>query len=147
MPSFVTSIELARSAAEIFDYLARPANVGALAPAELRLELVEGPPRIALGTLLHWKARRMGVSQSIINEITAFEEATLIGEEQRSGPFKRWALTHRFKTKAAGTLLTTEIAFEPPGGMLGLLVTAEVIRRDLEKLFTYRAERLAELFG
>jgi ligand-binding SRPBCC domain-containing protein len=147
MPSLIATVDLPRPTQELFDYLARSANLAALAPPELRLQLVAGPERLQLGTLLHWKARRMGISQSIINEVTLFEEGVRIGEEQRSGPFRRWTMTHRFEATAGGSILTSEVNYEPPGGMLGLLVTAEVIRKDLEKLFAYRAKRLAELFA
>jgi len=146
MPSFVATVELRRPALELFDYLARPANLGVLTPPELHLQLVDGPDRLKLGAMLHWRARRMGVSQSMVNEITVFEEGARIGEEQRTGPFARWIVTHRFEATASGSNLTSEVIYEPPGGMLGLLVTVEVIHKDLEKLFGYRAQRLAELF-
>ena len=147
MPSFTATVELPRSPQEVFDYLARPANVALLAPADLRLQLIAGPERIHLGAVLHWKARRMGISQSIVNDITVFEEAVQIVEEQRAGPFGRWAMTHRFQATATGSVLTSAVIYEPPAGLLGLIVNAEVIHRDLEKLFAYRTERLRELFG
>jgi len=146
MPSFIATVEINRPVGELFDYLARPANLTLLAPPEMRLQLVQGPERVQLGALVHWKARRMGVSQSIVNEVTAFEEGLRIAEEQRAGPFKRWLLTHRFETTATGSILTAEVTYEPPGGMLGLLVTAKVIHKDLETLFAYRSRRLAEVF-
>src|SRR5437763_13859798 len=109
MPSFSATVELARPATEVFDHLARPANLGLLAPPELRLQLVEGPERLTLGAVVHWKARRMGISQSIIHEVTVFEEGVRIGEEQRSGPFARWVMTHRFEATASGSILTSEV--------------------------------------
>src|SRR5260370_36060693 len=97
MPQFSSTIEVPRPMHVVFDYLARPANLVQLAPAEMRLELVQAPDRLQLGSVMHWKARRMGVSQALVNEVTAFEEAVLIGEEQKQGPFKRWTFLHRFE--------------------------------------------------
>ena len=36
------------------------------------------------------------------------------------------------------------IEYEPPGGVLGRLATADVIGRELKRLFAYRRERLME---
>src|SRR5579864_8529170 len=108
MPQVALALDVARRAEEVFDFLARPANHVQLVPAEMRLELVQGPERVALGTLLHWKARRMGVSQTLVNEVTAFEECTLIAEQQRQGPFKQWHLLHRIEATPSGTRLAAE---------------------------------------
>jgi ligand-binding SRPBCC domain-containing protein len=147
MPRHVNTVEIPRPVADVFDFLARPANLQRLAPPELRLELVEGPDRLELGSVLHWKARRMGVSQMLVHEVTAFEEGVRIVEEQRRGPLRRWVFAHRFEPSQAGTRLTEEIDYEPPGGPLGLLVGAEAIRQDLETLFAYREKQLREGLG
>ena len=60
MAQFLTAIEIARPVSEVFDFLARPANLVQLAPSEMRLELVQGPERLHLGAVMHWKARRLG---------------------------------------------------------------------------------------
>lgn len=147
MPQFSIAIEVPRPVHTVFDYLARPANLVQLAPAEMRLELVQAPDRLQLGSVMHWKARRMGISQALVNEVTAFDEVVLIAEEQRQGPFKRWAFVHRFDVTDLGTRITEELTYEPPGGLLGMFVTAEVIERELETLFAYRAQQLREILA
>ncbi len=135
------------SVAEVFDFFARPANMIELTPPELDLQLIEGPERLALGAMLRWKARRMGVSQTLIHEVTAFEDGVRIEHTQRQGPFRRWVFAHRLAPADGGARLTEELSYEPPGGMLGLLVGAESVRRDLERLFAYRGDRLRDRFG
>jgi ligand-binding SRPBCC domain-containing protein len=147
MHQHTTSFQLPCSVADVFDFLARPTNLLKLAPPEMRLQLVEGPVRLALGARMHWKARRLGVSHMLVNEVTAFEENARIDEEQRQGPFRKWTFSHCFQACGDGTRLTEEVVYEPPGGMLGLLVGAATIRMELEKLFAYRAQRLGELLG
>ena len=46
-----------------------------------------------------------------------------------------------------GVRITDVIEYEPPGGVLGRLATAEVIGRELERIFAYRRERLTELLA
>ena len=146
MPNHTTTIDLPRPCAEVFDFLVRPANLAQLAPPDLALQLIEAPERLALGSTLHWQARRMGVTQALLNEVIRFEEGVRFDEEQRRGPFKRWLVTHRFEPAGGGTRLIEEVTYEPPGGMLGLIVTAAVIQKDIEKLFAFRAARLGEHF-
>jgi ligand-binding SRPBCC domain-containing protein len=147
MPQHILSIDIPRPAIEVFDFLARPANLMHLAPADMRLELVQGPERVQLGSVVHWKARRMGVSQTLVNEVTAFEEGVVFAEEQCQGPFRRWVFMHRLTAIAVGTRLTEELTWEPPGGLLGLLVTAAVVHKDLDHLFAYRALQMKQLFS
>ncbi len=67
-------------------------------------------------------------------------------EEQRQGPFRSWRHVQRFAPSPdGGVRITDAIEYEPPGGVLGRLATAEAIRRELEGAFAYRRERLTEL--
>jgi ligand-binding SRPBCC domain-containing protein len=147
MPAHLVSLEVPQPADRVFDFLARPANLVQLMPPETRLELVEGPPRIALGTLLHWKAWRMGISQRLVNEVTAFEESVLVVEEQRHGPFRSWSFVHRFEATATGTRLVEEVQYEPPGGLLGLFLSEATIQKEIETLFAFRIEQMRRLWS
>jgi hypothetical protein len=60
---------------------------------------------------------------------------------------RRWLRTLRFEPTAEGTRVTETVEFEPPGGMLGLVVTAAKIEGELQAAFAYRQERLADLLG
>ena len=70
----------------------------------------------------------------------------LLIEEQRAGPFRQWK--HEYRFEACGennTQLTDEVTFEPPGGMLGLIVTTAFVQRELTAFFHFRNRRLLEL--
>ncbi len=60
---------------------------------------------------------------------------------QIRGPFKRWEHTHRIEAEgSASCVLTDEIVYELPGGVLGAAVAGGWMRRKLERLFAYRHE-------
>ncbi len=139
--------DIPRPLDDVFTLFASPRRLVALAPADLNLELVEGPERLFLGSTVTWKARRFGIAQRMTSEITAFEEGVRIVEEQRKGPFARWIVTRRFEAVGDATRLHESVAFEPPRGMLGLLVSEAKILADLQKMFAARAEKLAEWAG
>jgi ligand-binding SRPBCC domain-containing protein len=147
MPVFEASVLLTREPAEVFARFVEPSWLIATAPPELSLRLVEAPPALSLGARTTVAGRRWGIPHRVTLEVTAFEADRLLVEEQREGPFKRWVVTHRFEPAGGGTRLTARVEFEPPGGLLGLTVTEAFVRREIETLWAYRAERLRLHFG
>lgn len=146
MAEYHVTLEVPRPVAEMFAFLRRPANLVALAPPDLHLQLIEGPNVLVQGSRVTWKARRWGVSQTIVSEVIALQENAWIEEVQRQGPFPRWQQRLTFEPTNDGTRIQFTIDFEPPGGVLGLLVTESFLRNDLDALFAYRAEKLREMF-
>jgi ligand-binding SRPBCC domain-containing protein len=142
MPVFETTLVLPRQPAEVFDLLIQPAWVIQAMPPELSLRLIEAPERLFLGARVVVSGRRWGVPHRVTTEVTAFEPGQLIGEEQRQGPMRRWQMTQRFEVHESGTQLTSQVVFEPPGGILGLTVTAGFVQRELEWVFAYREKQL-----
>jgi ligand-binding SRPBCC domain-containing protein len=145
MPTFEHTETHPAPPARAFDLFRRPAERVRLAPPELHLHLVEGPTELQLGSRLTLRGRRWGVTQRMVSEITTFENGVLIVEEQRQGPFRSWKHTQRFAPAPDGVQITDVIEYEPPGGVLGRLATAEVIHRELERIFSYRREKVTEL--
>jgi ligand-binding SRPBCC domain-containing protein len=147
MPYFHHRLSFARAVALVFDFFCQPSNWVRIAPPDLHLRLVEGPERIHRGASLTLKGRRWGMPQRVVSEITTFEPKRLIVQEQRQGPLSRWIHTQRFEEISGGTSVDDEIDYEPPGGVLGLTVTAAFLARDLMQIFAFRTKKLRELLG
>jgi ligand-binding SRPBCC domain-containing protein len=147
MPRIEKEMRFARPMADVFAFFCETANLVRTLPPELNLQLVAAPDRLHLGALLTLQGRRWGVRQTVRSEITAFEPFTLFIDEQREGPFGKWIHRHRFEAANGGTRMVDQIEFEPPGGLLGLLVTADFVLKDLEWILGYRAQKLRELLG
>jgi ligand-binding SRPBCC domain-containing protein len=147
MATFQHQLMLSCSPAEVFDFLRAPANRVRLAPPDAPLELIEGPPRLELGSRTSWKLRRFGVSQTVKLEVTACEPPTRLVEEQREGPLRRWVQTLTVTPADQGAAVQDRIDFEPPGGMLGFLVTAATIEEMLAITFAWRDQQLREQFN
>ncbi len=78
--------------------------------------------------------------------MTVWEPEHHFVDEQREGPFKKWMHTHRFEALAdGGTRVTDRIDFETPGGLLGFVVTAAAVERELKWIFEYRRQKLVQL--
>jgi ligand-binding SRPBCC domain-containing protein len=147
MPVFQSTQVFPRSVEEVFAFFRDPANLVRVSPPELQLRLVEGPERLQLGSVLVLQGRRWGIPQRVVSEVTAFEPNVSFTDVQRQGPFRKWQHTHRFEAVPEGTRVTDVIEFEPPGGLLGLVVTAAWIEADLKGIFEYRTKELAKLLG
>lgn len=147
MPQFQSTQTFPRPLAEVFAFFQRLANLELITPPELNLRVEEGPDLLQLGSRLRLRARRWGVPQVILSEIVAFEPNVSFTDRQIEGPFRQWSHTHRFEEVPEGTRVTDVIEYEPPGGLLGLVVSAGMIDRDLTWIFDYRRRKLAELLG
>ena len=133
-------------ATTLFRFFARPANVLAVAPPGSGLRLVEGPDSVSPGATFTVVVRRWGLSQTIVTEVVEWQANTLVVEEQRRGPFARWRLERRFRAiSATESELTESIECEPPGGLLGLTLTAARIEAELRTAYEGRRERVLGL--
>jgi ligand-binding SRPBCC domain-containing protein len=80
----------------------------------------------------------------MVSAVTAFEMNEFFTDTQVEGPFGKWVATHRFEAVPEGTRVSDHIQYEPPGGLLGLVLTAAFIERDLQRIFAYRTAKLRE---
>jgi ligand-binding SRPBCC domain-containing protein len=145
MPVVEHVTELRCPPATIFEFLSHPANLLKVSPPEMHLKIVAAPERVAVGARVTVKARRWGISRSMTSEVTALEPAALMVDEQREGPFGRFVHTHRMEPTPTGTRMTDRVDFEPPGGLLGLVLTAGRVERELREMFAHRDRRFREL--
>lgn len=147
MPHFESIQTFPKPIAEVFDFFRQPASLVRVTPPDLHMKVIEGPDRIELGARVVLQGRRWGIPQRIVSEITTYEPNGCFADTQREGPFKHWVHTHRFEEVDGGTRVTDRIDYEPPGGLLGLVMTAGLIDRELRAMFDHRRKVLEELLG
>src|SRR4051794_40553727 len=133
--------------AVVFAFFRRPADVVAVAPPDAGISFVEGPDAPAVGERFSVEVRRFGLSRRIDTEVTAVEEPSLLAERQTQGPFREWTLERRFAVIDGCTELTETITFEPPGGLLGLMLTPAAVEADLTRAYEGRPGRVIALLA
>jgi uncharacterized protein len=145
MPVFETTTELRCPPRRVYEFLRDPANAIRVTPPWLHGVLIDGPPRLEVGSRIRFSIRRFGVRRALTSEVRELVPDRLMRDDQVEGPFRKWAHTHELEPTPAGTRMTDRIEFEPPRGLLGWVVTERFIRRDLARTFAYRAGRFREL--
>ena len=68
-------------------------------------------------------------------------------DRQIAGPYALWHHTHRFEDLPdGGTRMTDQVRYRVGFGLIGRIVTALWVRGDVEQIFRYRTQVLAERF-
>lgn len=143
--TFSSEIWLPRPLEEVFAFFAEARNLQALTPAWLDFSvLTPAPILMRPGTIIDYRPRLRGFPIRWQSEITAWEPPRRLVDEQRRGPYKLWVHEHRFEAREDGTLVTDFVRYAAPGGWL---VDRLFVRRDVERIFQFRRDKLLAQFG
>ena len=147
MPLFESRTLLNATPDQVFQYIICPANLQDIAPPETQFVFVDPPSVIELGSQLICKVQAYGMVQQLSYEIVDCVAPLRFSEEMTHGPLKRWRHDYIIEPDVdGGVFLINRIEFEPPAGLMGLVVTAAKILEDLEDGFHYRREALRKVF-
>jgi ligand-binding SRPBCC domain-containing protein len=136
---------LPRRLDEVFAFFADAVNLETLTPPWLRFRILTPRPiEMRAGARIAYRLRLHGVPLGWVTEITAWEPPRRFVDEQRRGPYRVWIHEHRFAERDGGTEARDTVRYRAPGG---LLVDRLAVRRDVRKIFEYRARKLDELFA
>jgi NADH dehydrogenase len=139
---------VARPIDEVFDFFARPENLGRITPASMGFEFLTDDRDMREGLEIRYRIRPLlGIPMTWTTRITGFEPPHRFSDIQLSGPYRRWEHTHTFEAIEGGTLVRDEIAYSVPLGPLGDLANALVVRSELERIFHHRAETIRTVFA
>jgi ligand-binding SRPBCC domain-containing protein len=142
--NFSADLWLPRPRDEVFAFFADARNLEALTPPWLNFViLTPSPIAMKIGTLIDYRIRVHGLPISWRTEIVGWNPPHQFVDVQLRGPYKLWHHTHVFEEHNGGTRCLDHVRYRPRGGAL---VNWLFVRRDVEQIFSYRQERLRELF-
>ena len=78
-----------------------------------------------------------------LTEITMVDDHSSFIDEQRLGPYKIWHHIHRFEKQKNCVLMTDEVTYVMPFGILGRIAHALFVKKKLQHIFDER-QRLTE---
>jgi ligand-binding SRPBCC domain-containing protein len=148
MAQFEARLTVPQTREKVFDFLLRSEHLRQLIPPDSGMQVVAMPEILQCGSRLEFQANAFGQSVKIVHQITELVAPARIVEEQLQGLFKRWVHQHLLEEDLAGHVVSIDrIEFEPPGGLIGFLVTKRKIIEQLEEVFDHRHRQMRALLG
>lgn len=134
---------------DVFGFFADARNLEAITPPLLRFEvLTPDPIEMGVGTFLQYRLRVRGVPVSWHTLIQDWQPGVRFVDVQVRGPYRLWHHTHTFEEIEGGrTLMRDVVRYSIGFGALGRLAHELVVRRDVEAIFDFRAERVPALLA
>ena len=141
---FHDELWLPKSRNEVFLFFSDARNLGKLTPPWVEFTiLTPAPIAMQQGTLIDYRIRVHGLPIRWRTKITEWDPPHRFVDVQLRGPYTHWEHTHTFEDKEGGTLCVDDVTYRPFGGAI---VHRLFVRRDVEKIFAYRRQRMTELF-
>jgi ligand-binding SRPBCC domain-containing protein len=142
--TFHTELWLPRRRDEVFLFFAETRNLEAITPRWLNFEvLTPGPVAMRTGALIDYRIRVHGIPIRWRTKIAEWNPPHHFVDVQLRGPYTLWRHTHTFEERGGGTLCLDDVRYYPLGGAL---MNWLFVRRDVERIFATRRERLACIF-
>lgn len=142
--TFQSSIWLPRPRSEVFPFFAEARNLETLTPPWLSFEVLTPAPIVMRpGTLIDYRIRVHGIPIRWRTEIAEWSPPHRFVDTQLRGPYRLWHHTHTFDDQDGGTRCQDIVRYCPRGGALAHWL---FVRRDVERIFEFRAQRMSALF-
>jgi ligand-binding SRPBCC domain-containing protein len=147
---------LPRPRSEVFAFFADPRNLTRVSSPRGSFRWVTPPPpTLAVGAVLEFSTRMLGVSLRWRVFVREFDPPYRFVDAQLWGPFARWEHRHRFLEGPldneaggpVGTWVEDRVTYRLPLGPLGRFAHACGVGRKILGTFDFRERRLRELLG
>jgi ligand-binding SRPBCC domain-containing protein len=134
---------------EVWRFLSNPANLNTITPPDLHFRIISAVPQTMYnGLLIEYRIHiPLFGRRRWLAEIKHIRPLHSFVDEQRIGPYRFWYHYHELTVQAGRVRIRDRVSYAPPYGPLGHILHFLFIRRTLQRIFSYRQQRLAELFG
>ncbi|TSA20416.1 CDP-paratose 2-epimerase [bacterium] len=132
---------------ETFSFFSHPENLAMLTPASLEFQmLTPAPIEMKEGAVIDYTVRPFIFPLRWTTFITDFKPPHRFADLQLRGPYAYWHHAHTFTETDDGTMMTDEIHYALPFGLLGKIAHALFVRRQLDMIFDFRKATLETVF-
>ena len=149
-PSALREVQrLPISLPEAWSFFSDPRNLPRITPPSLGLEVTSDLPGVMYpGMIITYRVRLIPwVSVGWVTEITHVREPVLFVDEQRFGPYRFWHHEHHFREVEGGVEMEDIVHYALPLGTIGRVFGGPLVRRRLERIFSFRRRFLVREFG
>jgi len=133
-----------RNILDVFDFFSKPENLSVITPSKMGFKiLTPSPIEMKEGALIDYTVKIIGLPIRWTTLITKYDPPNLFIDQQLKGPYSMWHHTHNFKKLNDNeTLIEDIVIYSVPYSFIGGLIHSLYIKRDLEKIFSYRSKKI-----
>ena len=130
---------------KVFPFFSDARNLQALTPPWVHFEILSPTPiDMRAGALIDYRIRVHGIPLRWRTQITVWEPPHCFVDAQLRGPYTAWVHAHVFEERDGKTLVKDIVHYSVFGGAL---IDKLFVRGDVDKIFAYRQEKMAEIFA
>ena len=134
---------VAASLEQTFRFFSDAANLERLTPSWLNFTvLTPMPVEMREGVEIAYRIRLYGLPIPWRSRIDVWDPGVRFVDRQLVGPYRWWRHEHRFEAAPGGTRVVDYVEYAPRVARM----TGRLVRRDLERIFTYRQDALRRIF-
>ena len=139
--------KISKNILDVFDFFSRPENLSRITPPKMGFNiLTPSPIEMKEGALIDYTVKILGIPIRWRTLITKYDPPNIFIDQQLKGPYSLWHHTHVFKKISDNeTLIEDIVLYTIPFGFIGRIVHYLYIKRDLEKIFSYRKKKIADI--
>ncbi|MGV6845411.1 MAG: SRPBCC family protein [Lutibacter sp.] len=137
------------SVEQAWAFLSSPKNLKTITPNYMSFDIISGgeKPMFAGQIIQYIVTPVLGIKTNWVTEITHVVDKEYFVDEQRFGPYTLWHHKHFIKPIEGGIEMEDIIDYKIPFGFIGRLIHPILVKPKLKEIFTYRTQKLIELFG
>jgi ligand-binding SRPBCC domain-containing protein len=134
-----------------WDFISLPENLTKITPPVMDFRItfrssLDGE-KMYPGQIIAYKVKPLPLfNANWVTEITQVQEKKYFIDEQRFGPYKFWHHQHIIKEVPGGVEMTDIVSYKLPLGFIGRWFGGWMVRKQLKKIFSYRAEQMEKFF-
>jgi ligand-binding SRPBCC domain-containing protein len=131
---------------QVFSFFADVENLDRITPPWMHFRVhTPAPIVMCAGARIEYTIRWRGLSMRWLTEIEEWLPGKRFIDRQVRGPYRLWHHTHSFEGAGDKTIMADVVRYALPWGPIGRIAHAVLVRRDLKRIFDFRAERIQEL--
>jgi ligand-binding SRPBCC domain-containing protein len=129
----------------LFPFFADAGNLESITPPWLHFQILTPLPiEMRTGTIIEYRLQLHGIGLRWLTEITSWEPPCRFTDEQRQGPYRKWIHEHIFTERNGACEMQDFVQYSAPGGWL---VDRLFVKRNVRRIFEYRAHKLLGIFA
>ena len=138
---------ISKNILDVFDFFSRPENLAKITPPKMKFKILTPTPiEMKEGALIDYTVRVLGIPIRWRTLITKYQPPNIFIDQQLKGPYSLWHHTHTFEQISQNeTLIKDIVIYTIPFGFIGRIVHFLYIKKDLDKIFNFRKDKIADL--